>query len=79
MVGHVEGAVEVLGEDVAGQAVLGVVGAGYGLVLVGEALDDGDRSEDLGAGEVGVGRYVVILAANAPSTARSRSASSKTS
>src|SRR3954447_24362598 len=55
---HAERAVDVLRVDVGDEAVLGVVGDGDRLVLVGEAADRCDRSEDLLAQELGVVRDV---------------------
>src|SRR6202012_4351591 len=52
------GAGEVGGPDAGGEAVAGGVGAGDGVVHVVEALDHGDRAEDLLGGGAGRGALV---------------------
>lgn len=58
-IGDVEGAVEIVGEHVAGEAVLGRVGPLEDFGLGGEALDSGDGAEDLAVRDVGVGGNVI--------------------
>src|SRR5579884_2860590 len=52
--GYAQSSLEVAGEDVGDEAVLGVIRGGDRLVLVVEALHRGDRAEDLLAEKVGV-------------------------